>query len=76
MDNLVIERLQKLVQQPPSECASTDHDDDSSMAATSDSERSVEKRVIKREGARKTSRDAVIGATAKHHQHHRAVIHQ
>ena len=35
--NLVIKRLQQLVQQPPSDYASTDRDDKSVMAATSDS---------------------------------------
>ena len=42
MVNLGIERLQKLVQQPPSDYSSTDRDDESAMAETSDSESSVE----------------------------------
>ena len=42
MVNLGIERLKKLVQHPPSEYTSTDRDDESAMAATSDSESSVE----------------------------------
>ena len=44
MVNLGIERLQQLVKKPPSEYASTDRDDESAMAATSDSESSVETR--------------------------------
>ena len=73
---LGIKRLQQLVQQPPSEYASTDHDDESAMAATSESESSVEKRSIKQEDARKTIRDAVIGTAVEHHRHHQAVLHQ
>ena len=42
MVNLGIERLKKLVQQPPSNYASTDRDDESVMAATSESEILVE----------------------------------
>ena len=37
MVNLGIERLRQLVQQPPSDYASTDRDYESAMAATSDS---------------------------------------
>ena len=44
MVNLGIEPLQQLVQQPPSDYASTNHDDESVMAATFDSEISVETR--------------------------------
>ena len=35
--NIGIERLQQLVQQPPSKYTSTDRNDESAMAATSDS---------------------------------------
>ena len=44
MVNLGIERLQKLVQQPPSEYTSADCDEESAMVAISDSEISVETR--------------------------------
>ena len=44
MVNLVIEQLKKVVQQPPSDYSAIDRDDESAMAATSDSERSVETR--------------------------------
>ena len=44
MVNLDIERLHQLVQQPPYNYASTDRDGNSAMAATSDSESSVETR--------------------------------
>ena len=43
MVNLGIKRLQQLVQQPPSDYASTDRDDESEMAETLDSEISAEK---------------------------------
>ena len=42
MVNLGIERLHQLVQQPPYDYASTDRDDESALAETSDSESSVE----------------------------------
>ena len=53
MVNLEIERLQQLVQQPPSEYASTDPDDESAMAETSDSESSVENMRYRARGRRK-----------------------
>ena len=43
MVNLGIERLQYLVQQPPSDYTSIDRDDKSAMSATSDSESLVKK---------------------------------
>ena len=76
MVNLGIKQLQQLVQQPPSDYASTDRDDKSAMEATSKRESSVEKHVIKREDAGKTRRDAVIGTAVEHHRHHRVGLHQ
>ena len=46
--------MQQLVQQPPSDYASTDHNDESSMAATSESESSVGKTCYR---ARERSKD-------------------
>ena len=43
MVNLGIERLQQMVQQPPSYYASTNRNDESAMSETSDSKRLVEK---------------------------------
>ena len=43
MVNLGIKRLQQLVQQPPSNYASTDCDDESAMSETSDSKSSMKK---------------------------------
>ena len=48
MVNLGIERLQQLVQQPPSEYTSTDRDDERAMAATPNNESSVETRYCTR----------------------------
>ena len=53
MVNLGIERLKQLVQQPPSEYACTDRDDESTMAATSDSKSSVEKTRYQARGRKK-----------------------
>ena len=47
MVNIGIERLQQLVQQPPFEYTSANRNDESAMAATSDSESSVETRYRK-----------------------------
>ena len=53
MVNLGIERLKHLVQQPPSDYASTNRDDDSTMAVTSESEISVGKTRYRSRGRRK-----------------------
>ena len=71
MVNLGIERLQQLVQQPKSEYASTNRDEESAVAAT-DSESLAETRYRKR----RTGRDANSGTAAARHQGHLVVPHQ
>ena len=74
MVTMGIERLQQLVQQPPSDYASTDSDKESAMAET-DSESSAETRYQTR-GQKKTGRVAERGTGAARPQHRQFGPHQ
>ena len=74
MVNLGIERLQKLVQQPPSKYESTNRDDESAMAAT-DNKSSVEMRYRTR-GHKNDRKGRRQRHRSQRHQHHRVGLHQ